>query len=750
MISPRATSLAGAIVRHRRWLAAFWIIAAMALLPFARRLAPLLQTSIHIDGSQSNAVSLLLRSRFASPFARAAVIVVTGAPSPTTQDGSVALRRIVDAAKSVPGVTHTLSYLDRRDSAFLGAHGESLVLVGLDANDGAVDKLMPRLRASTTAATAALVVRYPRLSVKWTGEDALNFDLRRTSAANVSLAERRALPLTLALLVLAFGTLAASVIPLAAAALAIGLSLGAAALIASHWPLSIVLQNVVSMLGLGLGVDYSLLLITRFREARHGGLSSEAAAVVATVNAGHSVLVSAATVIVGFASLLIVPLDDLRSIAVGGLLVVAVSSLVAVTLVPGVLASLGPRVEWGRVGRSGTRRESPHWRRWALFVARRPVRVLLLAGVPLVALAAQALRLEPRLPRAHWLPHSAESARAMQDLTAMERGGIVQTMRVVIAFPKGLLATDAAGWSATQRLADVIASDTRVLHVRALPSIVPGVLPSSPAFYLVPADVRATYLSRDEQLAMIEVIPLDTVQGEALTAIARDLRNLDVARIAGIPGVTISVGGVPGLNADYADAILRRMPRVVGLVVGGILVALLIGFRSVLVPLKAVALDLLAVAAALGVVVLVFQDGYGARLLGLDSPLDGTFVAIPLLVFCVVFGLSMDYEVFLISRIAEARRRGASEGMALVSGVARSGRVITSAAAIMVIVFGAFALGEFVIVKILGVALAAAVVLDATLIRLAVGPALLTIAGRWNWWPATASGQSDRSRSLDG
>jgi RND superfamily putative drug exporter len=194
---------------------------------------------------------------------------------------------------------------------------------------------------------------------------------------------------------------------------------------------------------------------------------------------------------------------------------------------------------------------------------------------------------------------------------------------------------------------------------------------------------------------------------------------------------------VPALNADYADAISRRTPLVVLLVVAGTFVALSLGFRSVLVPLKAVVLNLLTVGAALGVVVLVFQDGHGARLIGLDGPLDGTFAAVPLLVFCIVFGLSMDYEVFLLARVAESRHRGASEGAALVTGVGRSGQVITSAASIMVVVFGAFALGEFVLVKILGVALAAAVILDATLVRLVVGPALLAIAGRWNWWPGS-------------
>jgi RND superfamily putative drug exporter len=255
-------------------------------------------------------------------------------------------------------------------------------------------------------------------------------------------------------------------------------------------------------------------------------------------------------------------------------------------------------------------------------------------------------------------------------------------------------------------------------------------------------------VSRDQRLALVEAVPADGVDGAALPALARELRTVDADVTSGLAGTRLRVGGVPALNADYADAIARRTPLVVLLVVAGTFVALAAGFRSVLVPLKAVALDLLTVGAALGVVVLVFQDGHGAWLIGLDAPLDGTFAAVPLLVFCVVFGLSMDYEVFLLSRVAESRRRGGSEGAALVAGVGRSGPVITSAASIMVVVFGAFALGEFVLVKILGVALAAAVILDATLVRLAVGPALLALAGRWNWWPGPIA--SSRARRATG
>jgi len=729
---------ARAVVRRRTWIAAAWVAIAAAVLPHARDAGRRLDASARVPGSESEAVTRLLADRFASPFARAAVLVVTGGPDPRTPEGRSALERLRDAAAAVPGVTRTFSYLDAPDPALVGAGGATYALVGLSPSGPPPDVLVPRLRAGTAAAAADLAARFPGAQVLWTGEDALNYDLRRASASEVSRAERRALPLTFALLLLAFGAVAAAAVPLAVSGLAIALALGATALAARAWPLTIALQNVVSMLGLALGVDYTLLLVSRFREARRAGRGADDAAVDAAANAGHTVLVSAATVAVGFAALLVVPIPDVRSIAAGGLLVVAAAALLATTLVPGVLAWLGPRIDAGRIARVRPRGESPRWRRCAVRVVRHPVRALVAAGLPLLLLAAQARRLEPRLPRGDWLPRAAEAARGARALGAMGQGGVVQTLRVVLAAPPGRSVLDRDGWAATARLTAAVGRDRRVRRVRSLPSVTAGIGPASPLFALVPADVLRAFVSRDRRLALLEVVPADGVDGAALPALARDLRALDAPAVTGLAGARHFVGGVPALNADYADAIARRTPLVVALVVGGTFLALLVGFRSLLVPLKAVALNLLAVGAALGVVVLVFQDGYGVRLLGLPGPLDGTFAAVPLLVFCVVFGLSMDYEVFLLSRVAEARRRGAPDGAALVTGVARSGRVITSAAAIMVAVFGAFALGDFVLVQILGVALAAAVVLDATLVRLAVGPALLALAGRWNWWPAGA------------
>jgi len=731
---PRPGAFARAVVRRRGRIAAAWAIAALLLLPFAAGVERVLDVSARIDGSESAEVQRALGERFASPFARYAVLVASGLPSPESEAGRRALERVAAAVTATRGVTRVFSWLDAPDTLFAPRDGGSFLLAGLDDGTGASDALVPDLRATARALEDSLRAEHPGVALRWTGEAALNFDLRRTSAEQAQRAELRALPLTLALLVVAFGTLAAAVLPVGAGMLAIGVSLGAAALVARQMQLSILLQNVVSMLGLGLGVDYALLTVSRFREAMAAGLDAERAAAEAADQAGHTVAVSGAAVAVGFAALLTVPLNELRSVAVGGLLVTLVSVLVATTLLPGVLAWLGARVDAGRlVRRRRAAAPAAAWYRWASIVARHPVLILAIFGTPVALLAWQSRRLATELPRGDWLPPAMESAQGLHALQRMGRSGIVNGVRVVVSLPAESPATSAAGWRALRTVDSLLAADARVARVRSLPALLPGPAPNLTLLSLIPADARRTLVSADERFALLEVVPREEVSPGELTALVRRVRALDGATLG--DGVRVEVGGLPAFNADYEDAVAGRFRTIVLLVVAGTLVALFAGFRSVLVPLKAVALNLLSVGAAFGAVVLVFQDGRGAALLGLAGPVDAVFPAVPVIVFCIVFGLSMDYEVFLVGRVAEARRRGASETEALAEGLARTGGVILSAAAVMVVVFGAFALGDFLLIKMLGFALAVAVLLDATVVRVAIGPALLRLAGKWNWWP---------------
>ncbi len=724
-----------AVVRHRGKIALLWLLGTAALLPAASRLEDRLEVGARILGSESAEVERILLERFASPYARSAVLVVGGVPGPTTPAGREALTEVVESLRDAPGVLRTFSYLDQPDRFFEGENGRgTFVAVGLDPA-GRPEVLLPALRARTEAQLSNLRRRHPQASLRWTGEAAINFDLWRTSTLEARAAERRALPLTLVLLLLAFGSIVAAILPGGAGVLAVILALGGASLLGTRVPLSILIVNVVSMLGLALGIDYALLTVSRFRESRDAGGSPADAAVNAVRHAGRTVALSGAAVAIGFLALFLVPLNELRSAALGGLLVVVVSVLLNVTLLPGVLAALGPWLDRGRLFAPRPRPAGERWRAWARRVIAHPWRVLLVAGFPLLLLAAQAARLNPRVPRGPWLPPAMESAQALADLGSMGRSGIVESLRVILELPEDASALGREGWEATRRLSESLTRDSRVARVQSLRTIAGDRADDLAYVSLLPAAAKRTFLSEEGDAALLEVVPKEAMDRSDIAGFARELRQTDAAALSGLAGTRLRVGGLPGFNADYEDAVAGRGRLVVGLVVLATLLSLSVAFRSVLVPVKAVALNLLAVAGAMGAIVVVFQDGHGVRLLGLDQPLDGVFPIVPVLAFCSVFGLSMDYEVFLVARVAEARRSGLDEDEALAEGLARTAGLITSAAAIMIAVFAAFTLGGFVLVKVLGFALAVAVLLEATVIRIAIGPALLRLAGRWNWWP---------------
>jgi putative drug exporter of the RND superfamily len=248
-------------------------------------------------------------------------------------------------------------------------------------------------------------------------------------------------------------------------------------------------------------------------------------------------------------------------------------------------------------------------------------------------------------------------------------------------------------------------------------------------------ETRRTFLSGDGRAALLEVLPASSVSLRDQVDWVRELRKTGAVALTGVPGATLLVGGIPALNADYQTIVNDHLVPVTALVIVGTLVALLCGFRSLFAAAKAIVLNMFSVAASFGALVLVFQDGHGSRLLGLPGGTGSVFPLVPIVAFAIVFGLSMDYEVFLVARVLEARRSGLSETDAIPEGLARTAGLITSAAAIMIVVFAAFTFGDFLVVKMIGFTLAVAVLIDATLVRIVIGPALLRIAGDWNWWP---------------
>ncbi len=665
-------------------------------------------------------------------------LVIQGLPPANSEEGRQALDTIATGLREQPGVSGVVSYLDSRDPIFLGRGGATFVLVGLVSTGGPVESLVPTLHQLASSLENQLRSRYPAVKLELTGEIPLNFDIRKASADDVRRGESLVIPATLALLLLAFGSLTAALIPLAVGQLAIATTLAITGFLAQRWHLSILVQNLATMLGLGLGIDYALLMISRFREAISAGSDGPAAAVIAARQAGRTLLISAATVAIGFLALLTVPISEIRSIGIAGFLVAGMSVLLTNTLVPTLLALLGPRINLGRLPftpKLDTHRSANmgrRWRKWGNVIVAHPWLALLVAGTPLLLLAWQIRRLDTSVPRGDWLPQAAESVRALHTLRDMDREGIVESLRIIVELPTDSIAQTDAGWNALDRLTKRLASDPRSDRVISITTIAEG---NRSSLLNLSRETRRTFLSGDGRAALLEVLPASSVSLRDQVNWVRELRKTGAPVLTGVPGATLLVGGIPALNADYEMIIRDHFPSVTALIVGGTLLALLFGFRSVFVALKAIVLNLFSVAASFGALVFVFQNGHGSSFLGVPGGTGSVFPLVPIVAFAIVFGLSMDYEVFLVARVLEARRSGLGEMDAIPEGLARTAGLITSAAAIMIVVFAAFTFGGFLVVKMIGFTLAVAVLIDATLVRIVIGPALLRIAGDWNWWP---------------
>jgi putative drug exporter of the RND superfamily len=733
--------------KHARhfWLAGVVLVAVLALLPFSFHAERHLETATRIEGSEAGQVPQELATRFRSPFVDRVVLVIQGLPPADSDEGAQALGTIEDRLKAEPGVSGVVSRLDFRDPIFLGRSGGTFILVGLASTEGPVESLVPKLHELANSLQNQLRSRYPAVKLELTGETPLNFDIRKASADDVNHAESLVIPATLALLLVAFGSLVAALIPVAVGQLAIATALAIAGFLALRWHLSILVQNLATMLGLGLGIDYALLMVSRFREAIAAEPNGVKASVIAARQAGHTLLISASTVAIGFLALLTVPISEVRSIGVSGVLVAGMSVLLAITLLPALLAILGPRINTGRVpfiaswDEHRAARTESRWRRWGKVIVTHPWLAILLAGVPLLLLASQAARLDTSVPRGDWLPPQAESVRALHTLEHMDRVGIVYSLRVILELPTDSIAQTDAGWNALDRFSKRIASDPRSDRVLSLTTIAES---NRSALGDISRDTRRTFLSRDGRAALLEILPATSVSLNDQVNWVRELRKTGAETLTGVPGATLRVGGIPALTADYQTIVRERFLSVIGLVVGGTLIALLGGFRSLFAAVKAIALNLLSVAASFGALVLVFQDGRGIRFFGVPEGTGSIFPIVPIVAFAIVFGLSMDYEVFLVARVLEARRSGMSELDAIPEGLAKTAGLITSAAAIMIVVFAAFTFGNFLVIKMLGFTLAVAVLIDATLVRIVIGPALLRVAGDWNWWPGGLAARS--------
>jgi len=740
------TRLGYALVRWRWFVLLAWAGSGVLAWRGAPRVLGVLSLQSNIDPSMEAArAGLILRQRFAKPLSDLFAVTV---PTPDGIDGPHA-RLVLDSLEAAlarqPYVSSVISYRSTHDSTFLSRDGRQTFLVlamNVPSQDSLGHLVLPVRRLIrevlgriAAAETGALV----------TGLAPLDLDIRALSELDGKRAELRVLPLTLLVLVLAFGALVAAFLPIAIGMLAIWVTLAFLWVLGHAMPMSIFVLNMTTMLGLGMGIDFSLLIVTRFREELDRGLGVPDAVASATGNAGTAVVTSGVIVVIGFLALLLTPLVETRSIGVAGLIVVTVTVAQATTLLPALLAVLGRAIDRPRwlARRVAWYRRGDLLLRWARAVSRRPGLALVGGGAATCLLIVPIGRIRIGLPAHGWWPAATEAGQGVETLERMGAGGFINPIRVVVTLPEGGRMTSATSLRGLLQLRDSLQADPRVGQVRSLVDLEPGtsLLGYSLLYSDLPAaraehgDFIDAYLSRDGRSALVDILLADSVSLTSAIDVTRLARRLATTPPKGLREATILVGGYGAEVLDVQTTMARHSLALVLWVLG--VTALILGlvFRSILVPLKAILMNTLAVGATFGLLVLVFQEGVGGHLFGLPGPTAAVFFLVPVVVLPVVFGLSMDYEVFLLTRMKECFDRTQDSDAATSEALCTTGSTITSAALIMILVFGAFAFARTLAVQFLGFGLAAAVLLDVTVIRMILVPALMHLAGRWNWWP---------------
>jgi RND superfamily putative drug exporter len=684
-------ALARWILRHKRLVVGFWVVVTIAAFAAIGPAGKSLSQQFGVPGREGFEANQHIAAIYGSGGDVAPLVPVVQLPKGTTVDSpgirselAAALARVQQALP----VARIASYASTGDRSFVSADGRTtFALVDIPARGG-VDQGQPEARLAQKALAGATV---GGASVRVTGLDALRAIGNDTgdTGAGVLLGTLLAALGALLVLVFVFRSFTA-VIPLLMAAVAIPTTF------LLIWPLtaitevSVIVEFLVALIGLGIAIDYALLIVVRWREERQRpGVTNDEAVRNAMQHAGSAVVFSGTTVGISLIALLVVPIPALRSIGIAGLLIALVSVAVGVTLLPVVLATVGPKLDWPRNQRDA--RPSRAWSSWAQLVVRHRWAAALVSLSILGALVLAATTIQFGNPRANSLAQTGSARVALDNLTA-----------------SGIGTGPLSPFDALVRSGDAAAVAKTFAKVKG---------------------VRAAVAPADWQrggTALVTVIPTEDGNSPA----GRD--TLDRLRATSVEG-EVAIGGEAAQSADFLDAVYSNFPLLILLISGLTFLLLARAFRSLILPLKAVLLNLLSVAAAWGLLVLVFQHGFGSGIWGIEAT-RAINVEMPIVVFAFLFGISMDYQVFIISRMRESYDRTKSTPTAVIEGIGRTGRLVTSAALILGLAFAAFSMTPGTEAKMFATALGGGILIDATIIRGLLAPAAVAILGRWNWW----------------
>ena len=743
----------GAFVHaHARLVIGAWVLIVLCALPFAPQAPGALQAGgFDLPTLESARSRAALESELGAPPSALVLAISSSTLIPGTPQFEAAAQRAVAGVARAPHVVGSRSHL----IAPTQVNVEKKIVYDVILLD-----LKPDDSPAALEGIQAALVEVDGIKVALAGGPSFYADIQIVSETDLQRSELISLPLAAIVLLLVFGSAVAAGLPLAVGGATVLVALSAIFGIAQATRMSIFVLNLTTLLGLGLGVDYSLLLVSRFREELGRGAKLGDAVQRTVATAGRAVFFSGVTVMLGLAGLALFDFAILRSIGIAGAITVAIAVASSVTLMPALLSLLGPRVNRLAIRRlgSGKVNERGPWARLARAVMRRPVAVALPTLALLIALGTPWLGVRFNAPDGSILPERVPSRQALDALTDAFGEGSFSPMTAAVRTDGPV--TSAANIKLLYDWVQALQADPRVARVDSIVSIDPRLtltqyqlLYSSSstdsgadgaAGSAAPPDRYAAQIlsfTTAGDLTTVSITPTNGPNRPESRALVGELRAAHPGTIgAGTPsaitppaGLNALIGGGAAEIVDVVDTISGEFPRTAAVVILATLIILAVLLRSIVLPIKAVVMNTLSILASFGALVWIFQDGNLSALLGF-APLGFVETTIPVILFCVLFGLSMDYEVFLLTRMREIYDRTGDNAAAVAGGLERSGRIITSAALIVVVVAGSFVFAEIVLIKALGVGVAIAVALDATIVRALLVPATMRLFGKWNWW----------------
>lgn len=733
----------GSLLYHARWyIILFWVAIFLGCAPVVRLVPGVLQNSGYIvSGSESNRVNQLLASRLHQPATWTLIVFQSSTALVSDPAYRQEIQAVIERVKSFP---HVLSI----QSDGIGMNRRTTVLrVGSDEDRDVAAQRIPALRRllATVPATPAHIFL--------TGETAITDELPLQVQKASQFAEIVALPLAFLVLLIVFGTVGAALMPGLLALVTVSVSYALVYLLALHRDMNIFVLNVVSITALGLSIDYSLFIIRRFREELALERTVQEAIQITVATAGDAILHSGLAVLIGFVGLLWIGIGLMTSYGLGGITTTAITLCLALTLLPAILSVLGERINalqlpllaggrmYARAGRARMEAKT-FWQSWALLIMKRPVLSIVLSIAVLLCAGWPARTLLPRLPDAFTLPATSPSHQGYAVIKAQFPALNHDPIVVIVQTPDGSAILGAAHIAGIQRIthwigaqayvAQVVslAQPPRFAHMPPLDAEQLAGLYASGSYQRFPqlAQFVTSISSSDTTMMLVQTNAAEGSQDE-LTLISH-LRSMGQQVKEGLHTL---VGGTQATNLDFNQVLYKNFLFALLFILLTTYILLLFTFHSLLLPLKAILMNIISVSAAYGTLVYIFQEGHFANLLNFTS--SGFIICfIPILMFCILFGLSMDYEVFLLSRIREEWLRTRNNSAAVALGLEKTGGVITSAALLLVIVAGSFVWTSLIVTKELGFGITVSVLVDATLIRCLLVPATMQLLGRWNWW----------------